>query len=300
MTNEPKTTIFRGENVINIVQEFGSYIKQNMTLLINVNHIEMKVDITTGYIPSTVELVTRFRSQYLNSEFYSDNNGFQSFKRSYRNNTDEPISSNMYPMVYSFYTRDNQMQTTFVTNRTIAVGILKNGETEFMIHRRTVFDDGRGVGEPLFDFNFGHLGLSVHIGSHKEGIEARQRMIYELNYPVEYFHLNHNVQNIKSRFSSVKQDLPRNVHLLSFERKSLYSEDKIVRFSHLFTDGEGSHSELSKPVTLNVQDWFVNFNIEKFKSVSLTTVFPGSNQDPKNVEIHPLEIRTFETKLSKK
>lgn len=286
--------------MINIVQDFGDFVKQNMTLFVNIDHIEMKLEIKSGILPRDAELVTRFRSQYFNTEFYSDNNGFQSFKRSFRNSTAEPISSNMYPMVYSFYARESKLQTTFITNRTIAAGILQTGQNEFMIQRRTIFDDGRGVAEPLYDIDYGYLGMSIHIDTHNKGLEAKQRMTYELNFPLESFTLTHQLPDLKSKYSFVNGDLPKNIHLVSLERKSLYSENKIFRLGHIFTDGEGSHPELSRPVNLNVENWLGKWNIEKFTSVSLSTVFNGINQHPNKVEIHPLQIRSFESKFSLK
>ena len=104
---------------------------------------------------------------------------------------------------------------------------LENGEIELMVHRRLLYDDAFGVGEPLNEIAFGQ-GLVVR-GKHwfqyeSQGfVQATRRhrfkaqeiyMDAQLTFmptdkTFEDFQSEHNMD-----FSALNQALPKNVHLL--------------------------------------------------------------------------------------
>eukprot|EP01083_Nonionella_stella_P119726 358132_1 len=103
------------------------------------------------------EIVHRLRSNIKsNSTFYTDSNGreFQKRQRSKRQSWDfiefEPISGNYYPVNTAIFIEDTgKASLTVLTDRSQGGSSLKDGSIELMVHRRTLKDDGRGVGEAL-------------------------------------------------------------------------------------------------------------------------------------------------------
>jgi lysosomal alpha-mannosidase len=102
-----------------------------------------------------------------------------------------------------------------------------------MLHRRTLFDDSLGVGEPLNETAFG-AGLVVR-GRHLLIVEApsasaaihrvsAQRLFMQ---PVATFaltplpYVNYSAA-YRQTWSALNESLPLNVHLLTFEQLSLF------------------------------------------------------------------------------
>jgi hypothetical protein len=55
--------------------------------------------------------------------------------------------------------QDANRQFTIISNRTLGIGYLKPGEVELLFHRRTDYDDGRGVADALQDYAISNLGM---------------------------------------------------------------------------------------------------------------------------------------------
>jgi lysosomal alpha-mannosidase len=91
--------------------------------------------------------------------FYTDSNGRQSIERVrfHRPTFDvdpavEPVTQNYYPVVNRITARDSdatQRSLSVMTDRTEAGSSQRDGQLELMVHRRLLFDDDFGVGEPL-------------------------------------------------------------------------------------------------------------------------------------------------------
>jgi hypothetical protein len=92
-----------------------------------------------------------------NKTFYTDSNGLESQKRilNYRAAwplvTDEYASSNYYPVNSHIQILDitTKQLLTVLVDRSEGGTVLKEGCIELMLHRRTVWDDERGVWEAL-------------------------------------------------------------------------------------------------------------------------------------------------------
>ena len=89
--------------------------------------------------------------------FYTDSNGLEMQKRVLNQRpdfelvTDMQVSSNYYPINSAIALRDTKtnMQMTVMNDRSQGGAVIKNGAIELMQNRRLLFDDNRGVEEPL-------------------------------------------------------------------------------------------------------------------------------------------------------
>ena len=133
--------------------------------------------------------------------------------------------------------------------------------------------------------------------------------------------------------SGMKSDFPDNVHLLSFKPRDSNTNEVILRLNHLCEVSD--HTDLSKPVRLNVNSHFANalqFNQATEKTLSLqqdhsqmrrqqwkslnSTSYgeveaglplkqdevESSNEDAKaafTVQLNPIQIKTFVAKIGK-
>ena len=164
--SDPKTVVFEGKHVFVVSITFSNYIQQNYTLIKGSN--ELNVDIRSGELPRNHEVTFNLSINIDNEEMYTDNNGLEMRKRKIRFDRKEKTSSNYYPLVYSSFIRDNDKQFTIISNRTVGIGYLNKGEFEIMFHRRTDYDDGRGVAEALNDYSTSNLGMKF-IFDRREG-----------------------------------------------------------------------------------------------------------------------------------
>jgi hypothetical protein len=204
----------------------------------------------------------------------------------------EPISSNYYPMVYSTYLRNNSTHLNFITNSTLGFGVLESGELEYMIHRRTAYDDGRGVDEPLLDTDIGHFKLRISLEDAKNGLESSHRGKYETNFPIVPFQLSGSFDKVTPMYSSVSADLPDNLHVLNFELIGKEDNEMIIRIINLH--------ERNGATSIIMGHWLRKFKITKMLITSLTTLTNLSLHDPLvPVVIKPMEIKTFRVIISK-
>ncbi|PSN38675.1 hypothetical protein C0J52_08895 [Blattella germanica] len=98
-----------------------------------------------------------------NAVFYTDSNGRELLKRQ-RNSRptwnvtlDDRVSGNYYPVTSRIVIRDayNGNEVAILNDRSQGGSSINNGEIELMIYRRTNYDDGFGVNEPLNEYAYG-------------------------------------------------------------------------------------------------------------------------------------------------
>ncbi len=118
------------------------------------------------------EIITRVSTNLgSNQEFYTDANGRQTLKRKinyrpdYTYTVTEPLAANYYPVNSHIYLKDfagNQL--SLLVDRAQGGASQTDGQLEIMVHRRLLYDDAFGVGEPLNEMAYGR-GLVVR-GTH--------------------------------------------------------------------------------------------------------------------------------------
>jgi len=226
------------------------------------------------------------------------------------------------------YIKDSFTQFSILTDRSQGGGSLNDGQFELMFHRRLLWDDGRGVGEPLNETDGitsypdpHRLGTGLHItGSHYVYVDTpgnslrvvrgtQSRLFSPL--VLEFTTLTGNVQQWISSHtvtqSWAKEELPLNVELMTLQ--PIGATERILRLSHQF--GVGEDSKYASPVTIDISKLF-SFPVMNLKEVSLTTNknvgemkqmkwkttddMPeelAGEFDGSSVTITPMDVRTF-------
>ncbi|XP_077992129.1 epididymis-specific alpha-mannosidase-like [Glandiceps talaboti] len=112
-------------------------------------HIELQYRIGPLFVNK--ELITRFTTNLSTDKIlYSDENGYQTLKRTYRTDATESIAQNYYPMVSTAYIQDDKedMRLTLLSDSSHGVSSLGNGMIEVMLHRRLINNEAM-----TFNFN---------------------------------------------------------------------------------------------------------------------------------------------------
>ena len=246
----------------------------------------LEVEYTVGPIPIDDGRGKEIVTQYLTSiksegVFYTDSNGreFQKRVRSSRpswNLTEhEPIAGNYYPVNTALYIEDETKSLGVVTDRSQGGSSLTDGCAEFMVQRRTLRDDQRGVAEPLNETDgdvtpyppYGdatRYGEGVVIrGKHRIVISngkagasiTRSLMDRAFSEPLVFVGSADQGTDVPFRadsFALIKTPLPENVMLITF--KYLPHEPRVsylVRLGHQYATDEDP--ELSKEVSVDLE-----------------------------------------------
>lgn len=212
-----------------------------------------------------------------------------------------------------------------IVDRSEGGGSIRDGSMEVMIHRRTLYDDSLGVGEPLNETAYGE-GLVVR-GKHFLILDspatsaANHRVIAQNLYmhPITTFSLTplaytNYASNFRLTWSALNDSLPLNVHLLTLDQ--LAQGDYLVRVEHYFELNEDA--TYSKPVTVDLQTLFqsigtitnmvemtlgANLELSNLKRLDWSAADGRSLHDVNNeesiqlkdtnVSLNPMQIRTF-------
>uniref|UniRef100_A0A672K588 Alpha-mannosidase n=1 Tax=Sinocyclocheilus grahami TaxID=75366 RepID=A0A672K588_SINGR len=310
-----------------VTQWFSPWVSQVVRLY--EGHRELELEWTVGPVPIAdglgKEVITRLDTDIESSDyFYTDSNGREVLERrkDYRPTWDlkqtEPIAGNYYPINSRAYIKDDKHQLTVVTDRSQGVSSIYNGSLEIMLHRRLLYDDFRGVGEPLSE-----------PGEFFDGLVARGRLLLTLTppnmaadvhrplaqgmvlQPLLSFQDGTPLANTKLEFSGLQDALPPAVHLLTL---SQWDKDSVlIRLEHQYQAKESkTHSQ---PITVNLQKLFSTLEVLGASEMSLganqwkedmnrlqwntgtkaSKPLPLSAKDPSpwEVTLNPMEIRTF-------
>ena len=229
----------------------------------------------------TLQYETTIRNEGI---WYTDSNGreFQKRKRNHRSTVDvsglEPIASSFYPVNAAAYIQDENATFSVVVDRSQGVASLIDGSLEFLVRRRLLVDDRRGVGDPLNETTRGmspyppygtaeRQGDGAHVsGKHRisysfghaedlSGMQgaslSRRQMDTAFSEPCVFMTTKDSKAKVpmdKKSFSLMKKTLPPNVMLITFAVLPNKNSTFLVRLGHQYAAGEDP--ELSKPVTV--------------------------------------------------
>lgn len=264
----------------------GSNIQQAWRLCKGFDYVELTNglgELETGN--NGREVIQRLSVPSLNSgeTWYTDSEGLElqqrvrNFRFNYPYQVYEPIASNFFPCnaFATINATTNQSANAaynmgIVMDRSRAVGSLHNGELEMLIHRRLLYDDGRGVGEPL-DARTRVLSTSRLIFHEPQSSfmeKVRLHSLRHTHYPLWFASSSSSSDSITSGVAhgaiqsrAVKpvtpaglalrgqpsDPLPPNVHIHALTY--LFDRSLLVRLQHIFDRAEGP---LAAPVTVTL------------------------------------------------
>jgi len=112
-------------------------------------HVTTETDMATVGMKN-MEVVYRINAGVNTSgTFFTDENGFQLIGRKTLPAT--PIESNFYPVTTMALMEDARFRLTLHVRQPHGVGSLKAGQLDVMLDRHTTRDDGRGLGQGVYD-----------------------------------------------------------------------------------------------------------------------------------------------------
>lgn len=271
--------LVRGGTVLEARQVFSNWA--TLVTRLYRGQPQVEVEWTVGPIPIEdglgKEVVLVYTSDIDSGDgFWTDANGREMVKRtrncrpSWELNVTEPVAGNYYPLTAAMYIQDADRQLAVLTDRAQGGASLRSGQMEVMVHRRTLTDDARGVGEPLNETACGCSfcncpGLVVRgkhwllLASLEEAARPRRTLQQQLNDPplLAFSAIPHEIGSssaidgrvgLRRTFSlSEGHILHSNVHLLTLKDTG---DSYLVRLAHLYQEGEDPG--LSRPITENL------------------------------------------------
>lgn len=339
-SHEQNIKILRGTIYDEVHQKINPWIYQITRVYQNKEHAE--VEFTVGPIPINdgvgKEIVTQITTTIKsNKTFYSDSNGrdFLERIRDYRTDWDlevnQPVAGNYYPINLGIYLKDDKNELSILVDRSVGGSSIVDGQLELMLHRRLLYDDGKGVAEALNETvcvgnDCRGLGIQgkyyVRIDPLGEGAKWRRSYGQEIYSPLLLAFTeqdgNKGTDFQVSTFSGMDPtySLPDNVALITLQE--LEDGKVLLRLAHLYEIGEDK--DLSVMTTVELKKLFSKRRISKVSEMSLSanqgreemekkrlvwkvegsksdepTAQRGGPVDPQKlvVELAPMEIRTF-------
>uniref|UniRef100_A0A3Q3WC73 Alpha-mannosidase n=1 Tax=Mola mola TaxID=94237 RepID=A0A3Q3WC73_MOLML len=314
-----KTESIRTAVVQEVRQWFAPWVSQVVRLHADSRALELEW--TVGPLPIDddlgKEVITRLDTSIKTSQyFYTDSNGREvlrrktDFRPTWHLRQSEPIAGNYYPINSRAFIKvcDDADQLTVVTDRSQGGGSISNGSLEIMLHRRLLYDDMRGVAEPLNETS----------DIFPEGLVVRGRLLLSLDPPASAADAHRPLaqgvvlqplltftdgdlhRNTQLEFSGLQAALPPAVHLLTLTQ---WDEGLVLlRLEHQFQSWESKVN--SQPVTVNLQKLFSTLVVLGVSELNLSANqwkeemrrfhwTPQTDFSTWEMTLRPMEIRTF-------
>ncbi|KAH7644224.1 lysosomal alpha-mannosidase-like protein 2 [Dermatophagoides farinae] len=261
------------------------------------------------------------------------------YRRTWPFEIEEPIAGNYYPVNSRIILGDHGRSMAVLTDRSQGGTSPSDGTIELMVHRRLLHDDGFGVDEALNEtgidghglvirgrhrlllFYDGHSDSDYHRPLSQQFYMEPIMAFSKLNKRQQQHHHHHYRQSISlNNYSLLETELPPQIHLLTLEQWSY--GNLLIRLENIYQHNEYN----SKKVTVNLRKLFTTFNIIDAEEMTLAANQPinalddrlrfnyqssfNNNKNDHNVgkpfdsntmdvEIGPMEIRTFLIRISK-
>ncbi|KAG5207876.1 hypothetical protein JEQ12_017640 [Ovis aries] len=209
---------------------------------------------------------------------YSDNNGYQVQRRSYRNYKSNTIARNYYPMVQSAFIQSRRSRLVLLSTQAHGISSQRNGQVEVMLHRRLWNNDKGALGNNLTlnDTSVIHPVLWLLLGSRAltSGLHQRSGLALQHRPVVMLREMNEIAPHGSGPWKQKAVTLPPGVHLqilsipgwkyssnhtehlrtLQKDRKHEAKADLrrvLLRLQHLYEVDQDP--VLSRPVTVNLR-----------------------------------------------
>jgi len=292
--NKPTLTYYNGTLVQEVRQTFGSWLSHSIRLWRHTNGLEIVTTVDTIDVSDGLgkEVTARFSSDVKSGDtWYTDSMGMEMIERkrnvrSWPYNISEPIAWNYVPVNEVAHIQDDNAALAFVMDRSRGCSSLASGQLEFMLQRRILKDDRRGMGEALNSKERVRGSIWVLLDPPtKSASNRRPTGLLISNQPLPMF--SYSKSNVKVWAPGTL--LPHNVHVLNVRN---VPEGVLVRLHHLFEKDEDS--QLSAPVNVDLSKVLSPMNIMSVSEMSLSgnnvlNATLGSNV----ITLSPMETRTF-------
>ncbi|XP_061174982.1 lysosomal alpha-mannosidase-like [Saccostrea echinata] len=291
-----------GELVQEAHMNFGPEATEVIRLYKNMPFVEVEWTVGPINIKDKLgkEYITLYDTQSMASGdlFYTDANGREILERQrdHRNtwnfNNTEHVAGNYYPVNSRIFIQDKNQnqQLTVLTDRSEGGSSLESGSLELLVHRRLLYDDHFGVGEPLNETGADGQGLIVR-GKHLMILDtikdspALHRSLALKSYmapSVSFSELTMTPEQAMTKYntqwSALKKPLPANVHMLTLEQwtdtpkiEPIEVPQILIRFEHIYEIDEDP--VLSQPAVVDLTD-FTTFKIVTMKELTLGANLP--------------------------
>lgn len=333
-------TFVQGPVLDEVHQQINPWISQVTRVYKEKEHVE--VEFSVGPIPVEdgvgKEIATLFTTAMnTNKTFYTDSNGRDFIKRIRDSRMDwdlevkQPVAGNYYPINLGMYMEDNGTELSVLVDRATGGSSITDGQLELMLHRRLLYDDGKGVAEALNEtvcILDKCTGLTVNgkiylrIDTSQQGAKWRRSLGQEIYSP---FLLAFTEQEENGWTSShiptfswmaPLYSLPDNIAMITLQE--LQDGKVLLRLAHLYEVGEDKDlstmaevelkklfptKEISKVIEMNLSANQERAEMEKKRLVWKVEGAPedemkalrGGRVDPEKlvVKLGPMEIRTF-------
>ncbi|CAG9856047.1 unnamed protein product [Phyllotreta striolata] len=295
------------------------------------------------------EIISRFSIKDFDNQgvFYTDSNGREMLRRvknkrpTYKYNiTQEPVASNYYPVTSRIVIKDERrgLRAAILTDRSQGGTSLNKGEIELMVHRRLIFDDERGVGESLDEFEFEtplyargthYLVFGPAKKPNKDGrtTAAHERILAQKKLLQPWVGLSRtdlSFEELKDQmqlsYEPLENNLPPSINILSLEPWT--SGSLLLRLEHIMEKDDDA--VLSLPMKIeNIQELFKDIEITGVTETTLSAhltleeleergVYTWKSEDgtshakqinildsEREIVLCPMEIRTFILKTNR-
>lgn len=261
------------------------------------------------------EVILRFKTDVNNiDKFYTDQNGFQLMGR--KCYSDRPAEENYYPITTMILIEDASNRLTLHTAQPHGGSSLNNGWLEVMLDRKPTQDDGKGLGQGVFD----NQPTKAEFVLQLERSDTKMKSIDEnprYTFPSESALIMNEILNqplftltptgdglpLLHDFTAMKSELPCDVsiagirHFPQSKSNSEFSSILLRRWAtHCdFNESPGSCNSVSGPVTL--QNIFKDTEIQQATETSLTLinnlkpVKPNEDITPNSMELRMLKVK---------
>ena len=290
----PSLWVSQGALVSLVFQTFSPWVQQLTRVYANASFLEVEnmvgpIDISDGL---GKEVITQYTTSFASKgAWYSDSNGqeMQWRQRNYRETFNlaptNPIAANYYPVNTAVFINDTSsgLRLTIAVDRSEGCASIQDGQLEVMLHRRLLYDDHKGVGEPLNETDAIRTLHRVSLADYASASVVQRTQAQLLNNPLLLQFVasssplsaaisSWNAQ-FSDSFSPLSGSLPPNVELLSLQ--TLASGLTIFRLHHLYAVGE--NPVYSQPVSVDLSKLFTSpFVILAIEETQLTAVRPLS------------------------
>lgn len=283
--NNIEFNVYEGSLVKEVHQHVNEWISQVIRLYEGVNRVEFEWMVGPIPLDGDVggEIITNFQSSILSKGiFYTDSNGRELIKREKDKREDfvsdlsaQHIAGNFYPVTSRIALQDNSHRLVLLTDRSQAGTSLADGQLEMILHRRLLFNDGGGVGEPLNEEQFGKGLIArgklylVLNSVENEGSKSERVMEKELSLPFWKFFSSAG-KDTKASIQSMPDfnDLPESVHLLTLE--AFTENEVLLRLENYLDATEGGS------ITFNIRHIFDSLNGVEIRETTLDGNLPLS------------------------